>query len=251
MKKIYVLFTLIVTLALSIGCCGNHTVHLEDSNNKLTVSSLPNHLKSSTVELMSDAYSDNYQTYCAGVWINETDILTAKHCTESPITHESTVGTQIKFRIYKDYINHFPAEVDERLLNTAVLVAFNHEKDLAVLRSIDDIDHGIAHVRSLQIPDGEKVLIVGHPARMEYTIMEGMVSASRPMIVDEFNLQALHITSQIWFGNSGGGAFLSNTGELVGICSFMLKRLPGGSFFVHANEIRKFLDKNDINYFLK
>lgn len=250
MKKITFLFGLILLLSLSIGCCNK--IILSSPEQYIAPTGMVRHLKSTSIELMEESGSGEYKTVCSGVWINGTDILLANHCIQDS-NNESTIGDEFKFRTFKEGSINFPDNVDERFLSTAVLLAYNAEKDLAVLRSLNDVDHDVSYIRRFSVEDGSKLFIVGHPSGMTYTFIDGIVSASRVMNIhlnnDKFiEARVLHITALIWFGNSGGGAFLPN-GELIGIASFMYK-VPGMGFFIDAFEIRDFLSKNEVLYYM-
>jgi S1-C subfamily serine protease len=130
------------------------------------------------------------------------------------------------------------------------VVAAKSSTDLAVLKSIDDVDHNMLKISTNDVQIGTEVHILGHPVGMEYTYMKGIVSQVRKFHIPSIGkkLKVLHVTSLVWRGNSGGPA-VDGSGHLVGVASFIRPGTPGMSFFVHKDELIKLLDKADIKYY--
>ena len=57
--------------------------------------------------------------------------------------------------------------------------------------------------------------------------------------------KTLQISSPAWRGNSGGGAFDAD-GKLIGISSWVSARGPMLGFFIHRDEIEKFLKESKV-----
>ena len=162
--------------------------------------------------------------YCTGVWVEQTKILTARHCVDDE--------PMLIYAVYDD---------DENL-RVAHLVAEDPENDLALLTTDPQgtPNHPITKLAN-EVWVGEHVNIIGHTTGLWWTYIEGVISSSRKS--EEGKKSALQISSPAWFGNSGGGAF-DDEGNLVGISSWVSTRAPMMSFFIHRSVIEKFLKEN-------
>jgi len=180
--------------------------------------------------------------YCSGVWINDEQILTAYHCVQSDTVEAGKeVGGSIKVSYYQDYLEIDNAMAVIKEAHYGVVIKIAPEKDLALIKINNPYHtHEIAPLSQNPINDGDTVLVVGHPLGLYYTWLLGTVARTRVMPNPHDHLiKVLHLTSSAWFGNSGGGAFDAD-GKLIGICSFLM-RGPQMTFFVHRDEIAKFL----------
>ncbi len=97
------------------------------------------------------------------------------------------------------------------------VVAFDPEQDICVLK-IDASDlPAVSLGDSRQLAPGAKVLVIGAPLGLDYTITNGLFSGSRT----SFGQAALQFSAPISPGNSGG-PLLDAQGRVVGITTFML-----------------------------
>jgi S1-C subfamily serine protease len=92
---------------------------------------------------------------------------------------------------------------------------------------------------------GEKIWVIGSPLGEEHVVTNGIVSHFT--YIQEIKMT--RVTAPIYFGNSGGGLFNENM-ELIGVAKYIIVKslnmfsmqvVPGGFFFVHVDEIRKFM----------
>jgi len=188
-------------------------------------------------------------SYCGGTWVSETEIITAKHCVD-----DEEDGL-VEFQMYYDFDNHYPLSENDTVYVAEIVDtgATNGDSvmDLALLRSVDKIKHGIAPIARYDIPLGMDTLIIGHPKGMQFAPTKGVISGDRMyLLLPTFTERhVLHITFLGTFGNSGGGAF-DMSGQLLGILSFMKdpSESPGQMFAVHRDDIRYFLDQNHVKY---
>ncbi len=168
--------------------------------------------------------------------------MTARHCVDDGHGNVE-VGEIIKYTVYADS-NTYVAKVSH----------FTKNSDIAILTSVNDVDHSIARLSSGTVPVGLNVHIIGHPVGLQWTYITGVVSAIRdikPSFVKR-KFKTIHIASLVMRGNSGGGAF-DNNGTLLGVASFMItdRRMPspGMSFFVHRDVLIDLLNEKKIKYY--
>lgn len=239
-------------------CCCGGLIPRQDSAQPASGDN-PEFLFESTIAILAPI-EDTYKPLCAGAWISETQILTAKHCVmfflrndlytlfEIPPDPQDVIGMTINFSTYqqRDKIFQVKSKIDQPF--QAMVSAYDPEEDLAVLVVANPPPHQIlplAHDTFV----GEDVRIVGHPAGLQYTFFHGEVSdPHRNMkywMEDKKDHFVLHITSFVSPGNSGGPA-VDPTGHLVGICSFIIPRANGASFFLPPQTIRDFLTREKI-----
>lgn len=83
---------------------------------------------------------------------------------------------------------------------------------------------------------GQKVLVIGAPLGLEYSISDGLFSGKRVFS----NLESLQFTAPISPGNSGG-PLLDMHGNVLGITTFMLLQGQNLNFAVPINEIKPFI----------
>lgn len=240
MKKIFLSFGFLLSLILTLTCCV-----------KVTQPTTPQaadaeDLYHATVAIVDDQAFGAFVAYCTGVWISPKHIITARHCvSKGDSSKELKPGDLLKISSYEDFNNDFPEGGPTRI-SFAVLLADDVEADLALLAAVEDLHHNYVSVSSSRITLGEEVSIIGHPNGISFSYIKGIVSQSRHMNMNPFmenNAKMLQITSLIWKGDSGGGAFNAR-GELIGIASFMRQDIPGMAFFVHRDEIVEFLKES-------
>lgn len=208
---------LLALVLLSLGCARTQPLPVNPVSESFAV----------TVALMSPGDSERpAHPMCAGVWIGDEWILTAKHCTtdddDEPVKGISYItdpGTRTEYQ---------------------ATVAYRDEKyDLALLMALTRPVHQWASVAKQHAPVGAAVHIVGHPAGLYWTYMTGQVAGYHFTMAPLADTgPVLQVQAPIYFGNSGGGAF-DDDGQLVGICSFGT-RLPGEGFFVSVETINAF-----------
>jgi S1-C subfamily serine protease len=171
---------------------------------------------------MTVALVDDDHVFCSGVWIDRDLILTAAHCTHDGLYSYVTYQT--------------PAGDTE----AAYVARRDEASDLALLLAAVPPSHATAALAPGNPPEGEDVDIVGHPAGFVWTLSRGCVSGYR--VRDEEHVR-MQLSAPVFFGNSGGGAFVR--GQLVGIAhTIAFSRnmpVPNVAFFVTLSDIRSFL----------
>lgn len=243
MRRFFLLLTLVATFL--VGCCTHSSFPVQNSEN-LAKYKYINYLQNATVALQ---YSEEgeFKTFCSGVWIAPTKILTAKHCVTAESETDAVEGAIIRYRTFQEMEPEIvPPAPNSHEPHYALVLATDPVSDLAIISTIDQPFHATAHIRQEPIFTGMGVHIVGHTIRLEYTYLEGIVSGIRKMDIDDSPPhKVVQISSAAFKGNSGGGAFDDN-GGIVGICSFVSLRAPDMSFFVSADAINTFLEREKI-----
>ncbi len=223
--------------------------------------SLPNRLIEQTVSLVGySELSGGWRTYCTGVWVDSKTILTAYHCAAAakvmslPEDEQEdadalgqkleAVGAPIQYAtkdsftnvLHKAATSHFQAQV----------VAGDGDLDLALIEvSGSPSEHRSATLADFEPKVGEEIVIMGHPAGIEFTYAHGYVSAYRsdidPDILD-IRGPFMQVNAGISGGNSGGGIY-NSAGQLVGIVSFVSPRAHVQGFAIPMGSIRRFLEE--------
>jgi len=213
-------------------------------------------IESKTVALTKlDRDGDN-SPYCTGVWVSQDKILTAQHCvetygrffnnaTDEEIQYDA-VGINVQYIIKTDVDLSSPQNYP-KTVRSGTVIAIDKQSDLALIMVADDsIVHSIANVKNYQVvSNGTKVHIIGHTIGLWWTYFDGVVSTSWTHMKgpDTIMTHVSQISSSTWRGNSGGGAFDSE-GNLVGIASWVAPMGPNISFFIHHDELVRFLKKS-------
>lgn len=256
MKRFY--FFLVACLLVSTCCCGGGTIQKPDSASTQHSPDSVQHLFRSTATLLfPNKETGEYRTICAGAWVSETKILTARHCAEALLSNDAYVlfglkvdlnkmiGITMFYSNYEERDHVFKIDDLEDGPHQAIIVGYDPENDLALLETVEITDHEILSLGT-EPEIKQKVQIVGHPSGIKYTYFEGIVSdPKRNMSMfynDDKTHFVLHITSFVSPGNSGGPATDLN-GNLIGICSYMVPRATGSGFFIRGEDIKNFLNK--------
>lgn len=196
---------------------------------------IPPRLRTNTAALVLPSHDDvDAHVYCTAVWVSKTRLITAGHCAEDSEEAHYFVPQEAQEPHEEPFAMHL-----------AKVVKVDAKHDLALLAALGPVpDHTIAPVAK-HMPDiGYPLDIVGHPSGMLWTLTRGFVSSYRGGSFGPEGMTGpwMQVSAPIWFGNSGGGAFTADEGELVGIASFMVKA-PSVGFFVPSTTIRTFMEE--------
>lgn len=190
------------------------------------------------------------KAYCSGAWVNKDHIVTAKHCVTND-NNEAELGYEVEFQTYKEFEGQYPYNKNHTIYNAKV-IGFLDDVDIAILKSENDVSHGIARIRKDTIKQGLKVHTLSHPVNMMYNYTQGMVSQVRDMDVypgdEPGRYYVLHVTASATYGSSGSGLFDDN-GDLLGIACFISTRMPGAIFYLHRDLLVEVLEKYSVEYY--
>lgn len=244
--KVFKLFSLLI-VAMMLGCTGCAGL-LKGAKSK-EPSALIKHMGGSTVALVYST-QDEVHVYCTGVWVGDNAILTAAHCVKG-----------VAKMIARDHDDEFDADLDlagtpihyttelgvegvgkePSVIYLAKATYVDADTDLALVEAVGKATpgHDTAELANVSPGVGERVHIVGMPAGLYWSFIDGTVAAYRTDLFEDKAGTYMQVSAPIYFGNSGGGVF-DEDGKLVGIASFMM-RAPCTGFFVHLNTINKML----------
>lgn len=192
--------------------------------------------------------------YCSGVFVNETDILTAKHCLI--VDHEVLELFTVFSMEIPDSMYMSEVRVITRLDYTSgwlkpgrlAKVVAKSTGDMVILRLTHPTHHGIVSMGTKAPTTGELIDIVGHTAGFGWTYIAGTVAyENRTYGNPVFGSKSMYVqvSSDLAQGNSGCGVF-NERAQLVGLVSFLATDAVSMSFAVHRNEIEHFLTKAKI-----
>jgi serine protease Do len=128
---------------------------------------------------------------------------------------------------------------DGRVVRVQRVVAVDARRDLAVLALAAD---GLPSVRlgdSDAVRPGEKVVVIGHPQFLDYTVSEGIVSGLRS---DNTGYRYIQITAAISSGSSGGPVF-DATGRVIAVTVMTLRTGQNLNFAIPVNDVRAILGR--------
>ncbi len=105
----------------------------------------------------------------------------------------------------------------DKKIYTAELIGRNGDSDVAVLRITGDIE-GFEFANSDEVVPGQKVIAIGNPLGLSFTVTEGIVSATHR---EGPNGIARYIQTDVTLnpGNSGG-PLIDKAGKIVGMNNF-------------------------------
>ena len=112
------------------------------------------------------------------------------------------------------------------------------EKDIALLYAPGISLPLLATVSLKGVAVGSRVLAVGHPEGLEFSVSDGIVSAIRELSP---GIRMIQVTAPISPGSSGG-PLLDIDGRVVGMATLFVKEGQNLNFAVPAEEIKKAID---------
>jgi S1-C subfamily serine protease len=178
-----------------------------------------------TVELMASTGAGRYQTQSngAGVIISpEGYIVTAYH-------------------VIRDF-DSLRVRTSDGTLLPAELVAAREEVDIALVKiTASKPLEAASPAAAKRITAGRKAMVVGNPLGMGQSAIRGKLGTVRMVTWDGNKAPLRAIEADVVPGNSGGGAFDIETGELLGITVAKSSTLDGTGYIVPADQLGKLL----------
>ncbi len=124
-------------------------------------------------------------------------------------------------------------------VHPAATFAFSSNLDLAVLKIQDESYPLLPLANSDSAQVGEKVIAVGNPGGLGFTVTEGIVSAVNRAI---FGSNYIQTDVPINPGNSGG-PIINTKSEVLGINTFKISSFEGIGFAIPSNVVKNSLDQ--------
>ena len=225
--------------------------------------SIVNKIEESTIALVLKSNDGkSLSSYCSGIWVSETEILSAAHCviysgklrlgiTSNENLSYNPIGDNIYFVNKSDVIGTGDIVRSGRQ-NEAIVSAYDEKIDLALLK-VSKFNHKSKHdiiminQQSEHILDSSRIYIVGHPEGLLWTYFEGYVSAVRINIHGPAPIQAdvIQIASPATHGNSGSGV-CDEKGNLIGVFSYIESTTVNVGFAIHHDTIVTFLKTHGV-----
>lgn len=122
---------------------------------------------------------------------------------------------------------------------TAEVIAADAGKDLALLRTPATGTPAPLLRAGGDVPVGARLVIIGHPRGLEFSLTSGVVSAVRQQTDGGASVEVIQTDTALNPGNSGGPVFLGD--KVVGVATYKRQASEGLGFAVHSDEIRRFL----------
>ena len=121
----------------------------------------------------------------------------------------------------------------------ASLIGYNDAADVAVLK-VDASLPGLSFGNSDDVRVGEKVIALGNPAGLSFTVTEGIVSAVHRKGPNNLPIY-LQTDVPINPGNSGGPLVDANS-KIIGLNNFKVSGLEGLGFAIESNTVKDIAD---------
>lgn len=214
MKKIKIIFLIIVNMLLLISCNNKK----EDINSYF----------SKTVEI--ECESLNNKGYATGFFINNDGlIITNKHVIEK-FDNE----TKINIRLSND-------EIKEGIIHK-----ISDDYDLVLIK-IDYESNYFKFEEEFNI--GDNIYSIGNPKGYGLTLYNGIVSSNLKRInYDNESVLSIQTNIEIYEGCSGG-PLINENGKILGIMTFRIKEnmafIPGISYAIPSKTIIEFLNSEE------
>ncbi|MFC1648426.1 trypsin-like peptidase domain-containing protein [Nanoarchaeota archaeon] len=127
-------------------------------------------------------------------------------------------------------------------VGTASVIASDPVRDLALLKTDITFSKRLEFGNSDNIIIGERVIAVGSPAGLDFSVTQGIVSNAHR----EFSTEEGHFIQTDVPINKGssGSPLIDSTGKLIGINTFKLKGQESLGFAIPSNAVKKFFDSS-------
>ena len=156
-------------------------------------------------------------------------------------------GTGFYVRDYKVIITnkHVVKQNNEAVISGLLFpqrlapVYFNDPKyDIAFIGAPEGIDFPEVRLTDRNVQDGDRVIAIGHPYGLNYTVTEGIVSKANRI---QNGLRYIQIDAAINPGNSGG-PLVNEFGEIVGVNTFIISGGDNLGFALRSEYLQESLN---------
>lgn len=128
-------------------------------------------------------------------------------------------------------------------VHSGELIGYDETLDLALIK-IDGDFQKLNFGNSDEIKIGEKVIAIGNPEGFQFSVTDGIVSATKRAGINNMNVY-IQTNAELNQGNSGG-PLINKYGEVIGINNFKLANAEGIGFALESNVAKKGI--NDIYF---
>ena len=128
----------------------------------------------------------------------------------------------------------------------AVFIGFNRKFDIALLKISGEYD-SLKFDNSNNVQIGEKVIAIGNPLGLQFSVSEGIVSAVRREGINGVDAY-IQTDAALNPGNSGG-PLINNQGKVIGINNFKIGSGENLGFALESNYVVDTIDKIYFNVF--
>lgn len=263
-SSVIIVFMIVIAILLNGVIMKQQINHNELSNRidnlQADTQSKLNELTENLIETQKDLTSLNEQF---GSIDEELDLLKAsagedfsgiiEDAVKSVVTIRTDVGQGTGFIIDQDgYIvtnahvlsggKYVQAITYEQETINAQFIGYDAEMDLALLKISGNYEE-IKLANSDDIQVGEKVIAIGNPLGLQFSVSDGIVSAVHRAGSNGINVY-IQTTAELNPGNSGG-PLIDTKGEVIGINNFKISDTEGLGFALESNYIKETI--NDIS----
>ncbi len=135
-------------------------------------------------------------------------------------------------------------EMQDRNKMKAAVIQVNPMKDLAFLKPAQPIsDSEFVLNRTPAVKNLDKVMVLGYPYGMPFTVTEGIISAAKQLLEGQYYIQT---DAAVNPGNSGG-PMIDNEGNIIGITTCKFSEADNMGFALPSDVIATELDKFKTN----
>jgi len=245
----------IYILVCFIGSCQSTNIvvrHIEQT-------SIVDNIQNATVAIVGISRDLDIFPYCTGVWIHDNMILTAAHCiaykrsviTNTPMEKlDDCVGDRVIYTTKGEVHLGEQEFLSIKIVHSGIVVAYDQKNDLAAIKTEDNPPkhyNAIINKNEIITIGPDIIHSVGHPGGFWYTYLKGNISAKRHNYrqFSPGTTDLLQLSLPGYQGNSGGGVFNSK-GNLIGIISSAVIKMPATMFAIDHDVIVSFLEKHHI-----
>jgi len=121
----------------------------------------------------------------------------------------------------------------------ATLIGFNEVLDVAILK-VDETLKELRFGNSDDVKVGQRVIALGNPVGLSFTVTEGIVSATGRKGPNNLNIY-IQTDVPINPGNSGGPLVNTNS-RIIGLNNFKIGGFEGLGFAIESNTVKEIVD---------
>jgi len=183
----------------------------------------------STLQLQNNDFSSIIPQVLKSTVVIKTDVGIGSGFIIDPAGYIAT-----NYHVVEDATAGFVSTSDG-VIHRVKIVGYNKLADIAVLK-IDGSFDAILFADSDSVKTGQKVIAVGSPNGFDFTVTEGIVSATHRKDPNTSNIY-IQIDAALNPGNSGG-PLVDGTGKVVGMNTLKVMGQEGIGFALEGNQVQ-------------